>query len=356
MADFYEIDFLPVHTSKSGDCICVRYQTGNNWSLNVIDGGYTATAQDLAAHITKHFGTKRINNVVVTHPDQDHAEGLASILENFEVEALWMLRPWIYAQELLPYFSQFQSAESLAKRLRDDYPYIDTLEKIAIRCRIPIHEPFQGSQIGAFTVLAPSPVRYGSLILSSSRTPNVASQTQGILSALMNAAQPIIQFIKAGWGSERFSTEATSVENEMSVVQYANIADHKILLTGDAGIGALTEAADYAPYAGLSLPGIDRFQVPHHGGRRNVSTEILDRILGPRLQYMLPEGSETFTAMISSAKEDEEHPRKAVIRAMRHRGAFVLTTENGPIRAWKNSPAPPWNSVPNVPYPDDQEA
>jgi hypothetical protein len=67
----------------------------------------------------------------------------------------------------------------------------------------------------------------------------------------------------------------------------------------------------------------------HHGGRRNVSTALLDRWLGAWLPQMLPEGSELFTAMISSAKEDNDHPRKAVVRALRHRGAFVATTENG---------------------------
>ena len=85
MADFYELDLLPVHTSKSGDCICIRYQVGNSWYLHVIDGGYTATAPDLAAHIRKHFNTTHINHVIVTHPDQDHAEGLAPILEQFDV-------------------------------------------------------------------------------------------------------------------------------------------------------------------------------------------------------------------------------------------------------------------------------
>lgn len=69
----------------------------------------------------------------------------------------------------------------------------------------------------------------------------------------------------------------------MSVVQYANLHGHRILLTGDAGRAGLAEAADYAPFAGLALPGIDRFQVPHHGSRRNVSTEILDRWLGAQL-------------------------------------------------------------------------
>ena len=75
----------------------------------------------------------------------------------------------------------------------------------------------------------------------------------------------------------------------MSVIQYANLCSKKILLTADAGCRALAEAAVYAPTVGLSLPGIDRFQVPHHGSRRNLSTDILDLWLGD----MLPE-SERF--------------------------------------------------------------
>jgi hypothetical protein len=57
---------------------------------------------------------------------------------------------------------------------------------------------------------------------------------------------------------------------------------------------ALTEAADYAPHIGLTLPRIDRFQVPHHGSRRNVSTEILDRWLGERLPTRLLGGQAKF--------------------------------------------------------------
>src|SRR5436305_9647824 len=92
-----------------------------------------------------------------------------------------------------------------------------------------------------------------------------------------------------------------------------------------------------APLVGLSLPEIDKFQAPHHGGRRNLSTEILDRWVGPRLAQPVPEGQEHFTAAISSAKEDIQHPRKAVLRALRHRGAFILTTENKPCTMQRNS-------------------
>jgi beta-lactamase superfamily II metal-dependent hydrolase len=355
MADFYEVDFLPVHTAKSGDAIAMRYQVGQNWWVHVVDGGYASTAPDLSGHIRKYYETTHINRVVVTHPDQDHAEGLAPILEEFSVDELWMLRPWDYADVLVEHFARYTSAQALRDRLRKDYPYIEALEKIALRKGIQMYEPFQGAKIGPFTVLAPSPARYFQLILQSEKTPQQSAETAGILSALMKAAAPAIAFIKAGWGSEKFSSEETSTENEMSVVQYALLNGHEIVLTGDAGRGAMTEAANYTPLAGLQLPGVRKFQAPHHGGRRNVSTELLDRWLGPRLPRLLPAGSETFTAIISSAKEDTDHPRKAVVRALLHRGAFVATTENGAVRTSHNAPKRDWKSMSNVPYPDEQE-
>lgn len=142
----------------------------------------------------------------------------------------------------------------------------------------------------------------------------------------------------------------------MSVVQYANLSGHRILLTGDAGRDALQEAIDYAPLAGLLLPGLDRIQVPHHGSRRNVSTEILDQLLGERLPQAPAEGSTTFSAIISSAKADTHHPRKSVIRAFIHRGGRVVTTENGNINIRKNlAMRAGWGAVAPQPYPTEQE-
>ena len=88
MADFYDIDFLPVHRSDSGDAIAIRYQLGQNWFLHLVDGGYTNTAASISEFIRTQYNTSHINRVVVTHPDQDHAEGLAPILEQFTVDEL----------------------------------------------------------------------------------------------------------------------------------------------------------------------------------------------------------------------------------------------------------------------------
>src|SRR4051794_38233076 len=116
VSDFYEIDFRQVHSARSGDAIAVRYQIGTQWHVHLIDGGYTTTAPDVAQFIRTEYGTNRINNVVVSHPDKDHAEGLAPILEEFEIDCLWMLRPWLFAGHLLPYFSRYQSVDALVKR------------------------------------------------------------------------------------------------------------------------------------------------------------------------------------------------------------------------------------------------
>ena len=52
---------------------------------------------------------------------------------------------------------------------------------------------------------------------------------------------------------EVFSPNETSAENEMSIVQYANICGQRVVLTADAGRAALAEAADYTPYEGKNI-------------------------------------------------------------------------------------------------------
>lgn len=363
MSDYYEIDFLPIESAKSGDAIPLRYSLDGNVTIHVVDGGFQETGDDIVKHINKYYyAPSFIDCVIVTHPDGDHAGGLSTLLKKFNVGELWMLRPWIYAEELIGRFSSFKSIDNLQQRLREIYPYINALEEIANDKNIPIYSPFQGEHIGQFTVLAPSKSRYLDLIINSEKTPEStkeekAAENYSLRSFIGAVAEKAITLWKAVWGEEIFSEDGTSAENEMSVVQYANLCGQRILLTGDAGRGALIEAADYALIMGIVLPGIDQFQVPHHGSRRNVSTEILDKLLGQRLQGKPIPGKETFTAIISSAKKDEDHPRKAVVRAMIHRGANVVSTEGGALRISQNAPhREGWFAATPLIYPEEQEA
>jgi hypothetical protein len=107
-------------------------------------------------------------------------------------------------------------------------------------------------------------------------------------------------------GSEKFSSEATSVENEMSVIKY-------MTLCGDA------------PLVGLSLPEIDKFQVPHHGGRRNLSTEILLVAHASIARCrMARKGSQS---LFRRPRKIPTIPVKQCSARCVTRGAFILTTE-----------------------------
>ena len=357
MAIFYEIDFLDVAQRRSGDAISLRYETSNKEYIHVVDGGFQATGEKVVEHIIKYYGGPSfVDHVVVTHPDGDHAGGLRTILEEFDVGALWMARPWDYADTLIHRFSKFKSVDNLKTRLKEIYTNIAALEEIANERGIPIYEPFTGEGIGAFTVLSPTLEHYLDMVVASERTPEaakIAEEDRAISKGLFDIIRKAANFIRAAWGEEVFSAEETSAENEMSVVQYAYLCDDRILLTGDAGRKSLEMAADFAENSGLDLPGIDKFQVPHHGSRRNVSSEILDRWLGPKVTR----GSEsTFTAIVSAAKEDEDHPRKAVVRACIHRGAKVFSTCGNSLRTSKNAPdREGWTSSTKLPYPEDQE-
>ena len=354
MSDYFEIDFLKVGNSKSGDAIAMRYNTGNQTRIHVVDGGFQETGEQLVDHINQYYNNPvQIDAVILTHPDGDHAVGLRELFDNFTIKELWMLRPWLYADELIHRFSRFSSVENLKKRLQEIYPNVKKLEELAEQNSVPIYEPFQNASIGSFTCLAPSKEKYLDLVVESEKTPEATKAAEeSLLEAAGKILKHAISYIRATWGEEIFPEKDTTPENNMSIVQFAELCEQKILLTGDAGRATLDEAIAFAPNAGLFLPGLNRIQVPHHGSRHNVSTEILDKLLGPKLQ----EKVENFTAVISAAANDKDHPRKAVIRAFMHRGAKVITTENSTISTFKSSPQREgWSSVESVPYPEDQE-
>ncbi|NER29932.1 MAG: MBL fold metallo-hydrolase [Symploca sp. SIO1C4] len=358
MSNFFEIDFLDVASSKSGDAISLRYRFNDTTRIHVVDGGFQDTGDKLVEHIKKYYDSPSfIDFVVVSHPDGDHSGGLRKVLEEFEIGELWMLRPWCYADELIDKFSRFRSIENLSKRLKEIYPNIAVLEDIADEKKILIREPFQGSTIGQFTVMAPTKNRYLDLVVESEKTPESAKQEERVdVNTLVKMVAKAAAMLRAAWGEETFSSQETSAENDMSVIQYANLCDKRILLTADAGRKALSEAADYAPSIGLELPGIDRFQVPHHGSRRNVSTEVLDLWLGQRLPSKPKKGEGKFTAIVSAAEKDKDHPRKSVIRAVIHRGAKAIATEGTNIRTSYNAPdRDGWVAVEPIPYPEEQE-
>lgn len=355
----YEIDFLPVgNGERSGDAICMRYGTPGNYKVVVYDGGTKESGQALVKHIRDYYGTNVVDYVICSHPDADHASGLSVVLEQMEVRELWMHRPWAHSALICQYFRDGRITDSsLAERLKEKMAAAYALEELAIDRGIPLHEPFQGDQIGAFYVLSPTRDWYvHELIADFEKSPQKKQATSADASgsfwaSVVETAKHAASWIGESWGIETLrEAVSTSAENESSVVLFGTVGDRGILLTGDAGVQALSAAASYAETRGVSIPAHIRFaQVPHHGSRNNVSPSVLDRLIGEK--STTPVVDARITAFVSVAKESETHPRNAVVNAFIRRGAKVIPTKGQAIRHHHGMGARSgWGAVEPLPF------
>lgn len=338
----YEIDFLPVGDGKrSGDAIAVRYyQAGRQW-VHVIDGGNRDSGEALCWHLPHYYGTTHVDHLVCSHLDDDHVSGLRTVLERNTIGTVWLNRPWLFAEELVSHFEDERlTAASLARHLRDAYPMVVEIEETAERRGIPIRTAFQGDQIGAFTVLAPSRARYMHLVPGFYRTPEESEDhaDRFTLRDLAHAAGSVRDWILETFGVESLREHVkTTASNESSLVQAAVFADRIALLTADAGIETLDEAISYIEDNSSLYPLPPRFvQVPHHGGRHNVTPSILDRLLGETDTARA--GAESVTAFASVASKTETHPRRMVVNGFIRRGATVYATRGNTKWHHRNMP------------------
>lgn len=325
----FEIDFLPVGTNaSSGDAIAIRYGGGlAGQTVHVVDGGYADTAPGLIRHVREAYGSGTVAHVVLTHADGDHAAGLVEVMRTLDVGALWMNRPWLYAAEIIHHFHGNWTVAGLARHIRDQHPTLVELEAVAAARGIPVHEAFQGAQIGQFTVLAPSRRRYLDLLPDLAKTPDrktTADSGETLVEVMAKAVRAAVRWIAESWTGETLSErpEPTTASNESSLVQMAVIDGQRLVLTGDVGPEGLHEAAAFAErLQGGLAPAF--MQVPHHGSRRNVTPSALDRWLGPaKAQGAAHAG----TAFCSAARLDEDHPRRKVVNAFTRRGYQVHVT------------------------------
>lgn len=348
MPDFIEIDFIECGDTGSGDAIAIRHRHKNVDWIYVVDGGYKEDGTKLVEHIRNYYDVPySINFVVLTHSDTDHASGLKAVLRHFNVGCLRMNRPWEHVDELMPKFKNFQDRERLVARLKRAFPHVSELEEIAHQRGIEIKDTFAGNNIGVFTVLAPSKSAYLDLIVQSEKTPAPVGKTTARFAKSESSAE---------WGEENLKGDSvgTNEENETSIVQFAHVCNKKVLLTGDAGVKALTEAHQVATRLNISTAELDWFHVPHHGSRRNLSSGILNTWLGEMLPRQIERPK--LNAIISANRKDKDHPKKAVIRAMIHRGRRVVQT-NGTLRLYTNNAPERAGWYPSIPleYPTDQE-
>ena len=353
----YEVDFLGVgEESKSGDAIALRY--GNLFgprheqTVVVIDGGFTSTGDKVVEHIRSHFQTDTVDIVISTHPDQDHINGLQTVLTELVVRELWIHQPWNHNQKLAEKFKDGRVTDnSLGERLKENLQRAWSLVQLAKKKGIAVREPFTGLQdaSGCMKVLGPSRQHYEELLPDFDGVPERALVSRDAIGDLLKGMLAKVRRFFATWGLDQLSDDVvTSAKNNSSVITQLLVDGKRLIFTADAGIQALEHAAAEIECctSGASLRFI---QIPHHGSRRNIGPTVLNRLVG----YPVPEGEyRSITAIASTAKAGEpKHPRKAVVNAFTHRGVRVLATRGSAICHSDNAPSRSgWHPLSPEPY------
>jgi beta-lactamase superfamily II metal-dependent hydrolase len=340
----YEVDFLPVgEGKKSGDAIVLRY--GNlagprsSQSIVVIDGGTKESGKRIVEWIASRYGTDTVDIVVSTHPDTDHTSGLTEVLTNLRVGALLMHLPWNHAENIRHLLQRTYSVEGLKGSLRRGLDNVRELERIATRKGIPIYEPFSDASPlaqGPLRILGPTVGYYDSLLCDFQDTPD---RREGSITTLLtgaaNAVRSAVELVNETFYESLDDSGETRPENNSSVILHLTQDGRQALFTADAGMPALTQAADFASGCGIDLRQLTFLQVPHHGSRRNVGPTILNRM-------------KANTAFISVCRDGApKHPSRRVMNALVRRGNQVHASRGAHI--WHTMDAPPRPGSPLVP-------
>jgi beta-lactamase superfamily II metal-dependent hydrolase len=350
----YEIDFLPVgdpgedgRCCRSGDAIAIRW--GNlsgprsEQSVIIIDGGFTSSGEALVAHVQKYYRTDVIDFVVSSHPHDDHIIGLFPVLENLRVGTLLMHKPWEHARAVVDLLNdERHTYTGSRKRIRESFRSAVDLHDLAVGRSIRVIEPFAGltTTDNCVTCLGPTPEFYQQLVAADSSDQDVSDTVKSI-GAFEQAMRFLARKMTEAWDSDALaepSIDAVEPLNHTSTILHFDFGTTQALLTADAGVVALERALAFANERGIDLTRCSRVQVPHHGSKRNVGPEILNRILGP----ILPAGSGRMkTGMLSAATHGApKHPSARVTNAFARRGAPVGATQGRAIR-WSSPDAPP---------------
>lgn len=345
-----EVDFIPVgEESKSGDAIALRFgiyknEKWKNQTIMIIDGGNSNSGDALVKHVREVYNSNKVDRVILTHPDGDHASGLRNVIEQLEVGKIWMHQPWKHWGDLKDSIVDNKiTKKSFSDRLREAYQYAHYIEQLANEKKIEIYSPHQGGYFHIqeeklLTILGPSNELYLKLIQASEKTPDMAV-TEAKSKIFLNTVKKL-EYEDMSFETEHLAEDniATSAENDMSLVMLLTVGGAKVLFTGDAGTQGLFNAITYATSRGISLKDLNILDVPHHGSRHNLSKGIL--------KYIKAE-----SGVISCAKKGEpKHPSKIVTNSLLRRNITPYKTQ-GQLLHYDHGEVPNRNYSPAIPIP-----
>ena len=318
----YEIDYIPVGKGeKGGDAIALRYGDFTDpmkQNVVVIDGGTKESGKLLVEHIKEHYGTTYVDLVVASHMHNDHISGLTEVLDGLTVGKMAVHCPWDYTAAIKKMTYATSSAANLVTKLEKSISGLSSVIDLAESKKVTIIQPFQGEMLlDGLYVVGPSKDYYEQLLANFGATPAVKEEHR--IEKVFSAVKEVFNWVAEALHIETLSDDYpdTDSENNASMVLLLVIDGKKLLFTGDAGKGALTNVIAFCDSQSVSLTDLHFLDVPHHGSKRNLSPTILNR-LRPKHAFIScpPDG-------------DPKHPSRKVVNALIRRGCNPCTNKKG---------------------------
>ena len=302
---------LPV---GAADAIVVRYFDAANQEIVIlIDAGNKKDGKKVVETIKKWTNQKYIDLAICTHPDGDHIGGFFYVVEHLRIDEFWIHDPSNHRSELNKIREAIHQSDQLEKSLKyviesldDSANLLSIIDSKGIKRDT---EPFAGIEYeyAPLKVVGPSEDYYVSL-LSRFRDINSLYIEEFLLEKSIKGGELISESLNSQKLLDLDNDR--SKENNSSAILLFEPDDKKYLFTSDAGPEALMKAHDE-----YDLSNLDWLDVPHHGSRYNLSSELIG-IFKPKIAYISCDGS-------------KHYPSPAVVKELKKTGCKVYSTASG---------------------------
>lgn len=323
------IDLLKV---DNADAIIIWMKDNNNNFVIVIDGGNKDDGEKiinhLNAYILKPAGKTSPDMIISTHPDKDHLGGLIEVVKHYGngISLVLVHDPSKHMGQ--KYFDLKKSVQSRVRENGFDFilrslQNLDDFISLVDHHKIKRYEPFVDAinfSPYPILILGPTQKYYEDLLsgfadLDKFLTSEAKEEYESSLEGDETSLALIYEEMRAKDSPCPVVDEVntTSAENNSSVILEITVSENKYIFSGDAGVEALNHAHNLR-----DLRSVYWLKVPHHGSRRNLSSELIG-IMKPQISYV-------------SAKGDKKHPRLALVNCLKKAGSNVYSThKNGSL-------------------------